>query len=114
MTRNQWLTAVVLGALVSALFWIDPLFVPLALLGPLVVGAVAAAKGLPWLWPAVVVVVAGLGAVISDWIVNQEDVGFHLVLTVVMAFLALGAWAAARTVASRRSRVREVAASTTE
>jgi hypothetical protein len=29
----------VLGAVISALFWIDPIFIPLALLGPQVVGA---------------------------------------------------------------------------
>jgi hypothetical protein len=32
---------VVAGLVVSALFWIDPLFIPLALLGPIATGAVA-------------------------------------------------------------------------
>lgn len=96
MTRAQWASAVVLGAVISALFWIDPIFIPLALLGPLVVGAYAGATRLPWQWPATVFVVAGLGAVVSDWIVNHEDAAVHLVLTVVMAALALGGWAVAR------------------
>jgi hypothetical protein len=81
---------------ITALFWIDPIFIPLALLGPLVVGAVAGARRLPWLWPATAMVVAGLGAVISDWVVNHEDVGFHLVLTVVMTALTSIAWWIAR------------------
>ena len=99
MRLNDIRGAALLGLVITALFWFDPLFIPLALLGPLVVGAVAAWSGLPWRWPAVVVVVAGLGALISDYVVNQEDVAFHLGLTVVMLVLALLAW---RMVARRR------------
>ena len=80
------------GAATSALFWIDPIFIPLALLGPLVIGAVAGARGLPWLWAAATMAVAGLGAVVSDWLVNEEDVAFHLALTVIMVGLASAAW----------------------
>jgi hypothetical protein len=102
MTQRQWITAVLLGLIVTALFWIDPLFIPLALLGPLVVGAIAGARGERWLWVAVVWVVAGVGAVVSDFVINQEDVGFHIVLTVVMVGLASLAWWVARVVRSRR------------
>ena len=102
MTQRQWVTAVLLGLIVTALFWIDPLFIPLALLGPLVVGAIAGARGERWLWVAVVWVVAGVGAVVSDFVINQEDVGFHIVLTVVMVGLASLAWWVARVVRSRR------------
>jgi hypothetical protein len=102
MTQRQWITAVLLGLIVTALFWIDPLFIPLALLGPLVVGAIAGARGERWLWVAVVWVVAGVGAVVSDFVINKEDVGFHIVLTVVMVGLASLAWWVARAVRSRR------------
>jgi hypothetical protein len=102
MTQRQWGTAVLLGLIVTALFWIDPLFIPLALLGPLVVGAIAGARGERWLWVAVVWIVAGVGAVVSDYVVNQEDVGFHLVLTVIMVGLASLAWWVAQAVSSRR------------
>jgi hypothetical protein len=102
MTQRQWGTAVLLGLIVTALFWIDPVFIPLALLGPLVVGAIAGARGERWLWVAVVWIVAGVGAVVSDYVVNQEDVGFHIVLTVVMVGLASLAWWVARAVRSRR------------
>jgi hypothetical protein len=105
VTRARWAAAVALGAAISALFWLDPIFVPLALLGPLVVGAVAGARRLGWPWPVTVFVVAGLGAVLSDWVVNHEDVGFHFVLTAVMALLAAGAWAVASAVARRRAAV---------
>ena len=102
MTQRQWVTAVLLGLVVTALFWIDPLFIPLALFGPLVVGAIAGARGEQWLWVAVVWIVAGVGAVVSDYVVNQEDVVFHVVLTVIMVGLASLAWWVARAVRSRR------------
>ena len=92
MKRNDLRVAAGLGLVITVLFWFDPLFIPLALLGPLVVGAAAAWSGLPWRWPAVVMLVAGIGAVISDYVVNQEDVRFHLGLTVVMLVLATVAW----------------------
>jgi|SRR6188472_844564 hypothetical protein len=99
MRLNALGGAAVLGLVITVLFWFDPLFIPLALLGPLVVGAVAAWSGLPWRWPAVVMAVAGLGALVSDYVVNQEDVAFHLGLTIFMVVLALVAW---RLVARRR------------
>ena len=102
MTQRQWVTAVVLGLIVTALFWIDPVFIPLALLGPLLVGAIAGARGEQWLWVAIVWIVAGVGAVVSDYVINQEDVVFHLVLTVIMVGLASLAWWVARSVSSRR------------
>jgi hypothetical protein len=103
MTRRGWVTAVLLGLIVTALFWIDPLFIPLALLGPLVVGAVAGARGEQWLWVAVVWIVAGVGAVVSDYVINKEDVVFHLVLTVIMVAFASAAWWVARAATGRRT-----------
>ena len=41
VTQRMWLTAVVLGLIVTALFWIDPIFIPLALTGPIVWGGFA-------------------------------------------------------------------------
>jgi hypothetical protein len=95
MTRRLWVTAVGLGLVVSALFWIDPIFIPLALAGPLVWGGFAGVQNLPSLWPLAVSLVAGLGAVISDYVINQEDVVFHLALTFTMCALAWSAWSIA-------------------
>lgn len=95
MTQRLWATAVALGLVVSALFWIGPIFFPLALAGPLAWGAFAGARELPWLWPVTVAVVAGLGAVISDFVINQEDVAFHLALTFTMSAFAWSAWSIA-------------------
>lgn len=92
MTQRLWITAVVAGVLISGLFWIDPLFVPLALVGPPVSGLLAAWRALPLRWIVVVWLVAGLGAVVSDFVVNQEDVVFHLVLTAIMVVLGAAAW----------------------
>ena len=105
MTRTQWLSAIVVGLAITALFWIDPIFVPLALLGPLVAGAIAGARAVPWPWVAVAWTVAGVGAIVSDWVVNHEDVAFHALLTVVMVALASAAWWAAQRVARRDARV---------
>jgi hypothetical protein len=89
------------GAVVAALAWIDPLFVPLVLVGPLLHGSIEGWRATSWLWVAGVWLVGGLLMTISDLIVNQEDVVFHLVLGVVTALIALGAWAAANALARR-------------
>jgi hypothetical protein len=102
MSQREWISAVVVGLVLTALFWVDALFIVLALLGPLVIGAVAARRNLPIVWPITAVTVAGLGAVVSDWVINGEDVAFHLALTVVMVVLATaGWWVAARGVRAR-------------
>jgi cell division protein FtsX len=100
--RRRLIPWVVAGLVVSALFWIDPLFIPLALLGPIVTGALAAWTGRGLRLVLLMWAVAGLGAVVSDFVVNQEDVVFHLVLTVVMIGLAAGGWAALRAIRHRR------------
>ena len=92
MTRRIPVSAVVHGLVVTGLFWIDPLFIPLVLLGPIVVGVAAAAKHFPVRWAVVVWLVAGIGAVVSDFVVNHEDVVFHLVLTGFVVGVAAGSW----------------------
>jgi hypothetical protein len=99
-TAISWIVA---GLVVSALFWIDSTFVPLALLGPVVVGAVAGWRGVESRWPALMWAVAGIGAVVSDYVINQEDVVFHVVLTVVMVGLTALAWWPAQALARRRA-----------
>lgn len=96
MTRRELTAAVALGLVITALFWIDPLFIPIVLLGPLVNWVLAALRGLPLAWIAIAWLVAGLGAVVSDFAVNQEDVVFHLVLTAFVVGLATAAFAITR------------------
>ena len=96
MTRGMWLTAVVLGLIVAALFWIDSILIPLAFLGPLVWGGFAGSQKLPWQWPLTVSLVAGLAAVVTHFVINQEDVVFHLALTFTLCALAWSAWSIAR------------------
>lgn len=88
MTTKNLLIAAALGQLVGLLGWIDPLFIPLVLLGPVVSGAVTAARGTPYSAIAVVWASAGLNMAWTDWVVNREDVAFHLVLSLVMPLLA--------------------------
>ena len=91
--KKQILIAAVAGQVVGLLGWIDPLFVPFVLVGPLVVGAVAAARQLPLVPVMVLWASAGINMLWTDWLVNREDVVFHAVLAVVMALLAAGGWA---------------------
>ena len=92
------------GLALSALAWIDPLFIPLVIAGPPISGAIAAGRGIPYQWPALAWAVAGIGMLVSDWLINREDVAFHAALTVLMAaFAALGA---AITAGIRRRRQR--------
>jgi hypothetical protein len=89
---GEFVSALVVGLCISALFWIDPLFIPVVLLGPPITGVLAARHRLPRSWVALVWLVAGLGAVVSDWLVNRSDVVFHTVLTAFVVGLAAGAW----------------------
>jgi hypothetical protein len=82
------LAAAVIGQLVGMLGWIDPLFIPLVLLAPVVTGAVAAARQVSYPWVATLWFSAGLNMAWTDWVVNREDVAFHLALSVVMPLLA--------------------------
>ena len=85
---SSTLAAVLAGQVVAQLGWIDPLFLPLVLLGPVLTGAVAAARRLRFAWIAALWISAGLNMVVLDWVISQEDVVFHLGLTVVMTALA--------------------------
>jgi uncharacterized membrane protein YeiB len=96
VTQRLWLTAVVLGLIVAALFWVGPIFIPLAFIGPLVWGGFAGSQKLPWQWPLTVSLVAGLGVLVTDFVINQEDVVFHLALTFTLCALAWSAWSIAR------------------
>jgi hypothetical protein len=84
--------ALVAGQALGLLGWIDPLFFPFMLIGPLVVGAVAAARRVPLVPVMALWVSAGLCLLWTDWLGNREDVAFHAVAAVVMAGLAAVGW----------------------
>jgi hypothetical protein len=90
--RKKIVIAAVAGQLVGLLGWIDPLFIPFVLVGPLVVGAVAAARQLPLVPVMVLWASAGINMLWTDWLVNRADLVFHAVLSVVMALLAAAGW----------------------
>ena len=93
---KRLLIAALIGQLVGCLGWIDPLFVPLVLAGPLVTGGMSAWRRLPVSWAAVLWFSAGINMLWTDWVVNREDVAFHAVLALVMALLASAGWGAVR------------------
>jgi hypothetical protein len=90
------------GLLIAALAWIDPLFIPLVLAGPIVSGVVCATRGVAFRWPAAAWAASGGVMLVSDWIVNNEDQVFHAVLAVVMVALAGLGWGLARVLGRRR------------
>jgi hypothetical protein len=85
---SSLVTAAVLGQFVGLLGWIDPLFIALVLLIPIITGAVAAARQIAYPLVAVMWCSAGINMMWTDWVVNHEDVVFHLVLSVLMPALA--------------------------
>ena len=109
-TRTQLIAAIVLGQAVGLLGSVDLLFFPLVLAGPLVVGGIAAARGLGLLPVVVLWVSAGLNMTVLDWVLLNEDVVFHLVLTVVMSLLTIAGYGVVRGLTRWRSRSSAVAA----
>ena len=97
LTSNL-VAAALAGQLVGQLGWIDALFIPLVLIGPVVSGAAAAARGLRYAWIAILWCSAGVAMAWSDYVVNHEDVVFHLALAVVMPLLAGVGFAVVRAV----------------
>jgi hypothetical protein len=90
--NRQLIVALLVGIGVGQLGWFDPIFIPLVLAGPLAVGAFASARGFALLAVVLLWIAAGLTMLVSDWVVNHEDVAFHAVVTVLMAMLATGGW----------------------
>jgi hypothetical protein len=89
MSRGEWLTAVVLGLVVTAVLLI---YFPAAMVLAIAAGVVAAIRELRSLWPLVVGLVGGLGAVVVDLFADQKLIGFHLAVTFTMCALAWSAW----------------------
>ena len=89
MTTREWVTAVVLGLIVTALLF-DLLPGRNGRRDRLgrVRGRARIALALA-VWSGLV---AGLGAVASDLVANRELVGFHLAVTFTMCALAWSAW----------------------
>ena len=97
------ITVTLCAVAIGALAWIDPLFIALVTLGPIVSGLVAGAYGvepriaaLPWF-------LGGLIMLVSDLVINNEDVAFHLVLAVFAAAVAAGAAWVGRRIRGGRS-----------
>ena len=105
MNRN--LTVAGAAVVLAALYWIDPLFLPLALLGPIVTGIVASRRGVVR-EGATVWFLAGLLALASDWAINNEDQLFHLVMACWTAGLTLGVAALHSRAHALRNRISRV------
>lgn len=91
------------GLIIGALAWIDPLFVPLVLAGPLITGAIAGSRQIALRWVAIAWATGGLSMLVSDWIINDEDKAFHSVLTIVVVALASLGWLAGSKLTRRKT-----------
>lgn len=100
---HRLVTAAAVGQVVGLLGWIDPIYIPFVLAAPIVTGAIAGSRGVPYQLVAMVWASAGLCMLWTDWLVNREDVLFHLVTAVVMPLLAGAGWLATRGIARRRT-----------
>jgi hypothetical protein len=89
MSSREWLTAVVLGLIVTVLLLA---YFPAAMVASIVSGVVAALRELRSLWPLVIGLVGGLGAVVYDLFADRDLIGFHLAVTFTMCALAWSAW----------------------
>lgn len=85
MTKTITPSTTVAAILIAALAWIDPLFLPLIGLGPILSGLAAGAAGVAPRTVATVWFAAGLLMLASDLLINNEDVAFHAVVAAVTA-----------------------------
>ena len=83
--------------------YFDELFFTICLAGPPITGAIAASLGISRGPVAALWVGFGLSMLILDWVVNQEDRVFHVVLTVVMTLLAMAGYGVVRLLGRWRS-----------
>ena len=99
---TRTITVTVAAVAIGALAWIDPLFIPLVLLGPLVSGLVAGIYGVDSRTVALVWFLGGMLMLVSDLVINHEDAAFHAALAVFTAAVAAGAaWLGRRIRAAR-------------
>lgn len=98
---NSTATAVLATAVLAALVWVDPIYLPLIGIGPLLTGAVAGALGARPRPVAAVWFAAGVITLAADLAVTGEDAAFHAVVAVVTAAVAAAATWAARAVRRR-------------
>jgi hypothetical protein len=97
------ITVAIAAVAIGALAWIDPLFIPLVTLGPLVSGLVAGAYGVDSRTVALVWFLGGALMLVSDLVINNEDVAFHAVLSVFAAAVGAGAAWVGRRIRGARS-----------
>lgn len=110
-SRNTLLRRAAYVGLAAAAIFTLLLFEPtgnlefaIVLLGPLLTGIVMRLGGWPWKLGGAAWGLNGLVMLSYDWIINNEDQAFHVVLTLVMiALVALGA-GIGRAIASRMPR----------
>ena len=99
---NRAIAVTLAAVAIGAVAWIGPLFIPLVTLGPLLSGLIAGAYGVDSRTVALAWFLAGMIMLVSDLVINNEDVAFHAMLAVFTAAVAAGAaWIGRRVRAAR-------------
>lgn len=93
MTKHTTPTVMLSALAIAALAWVDPVYIPLITLGPVLSGLAAGAAGVEPRLVALTWFSAGIVVLLTDLVINQEDVAFHAVVAAVTALLG-GAFAA--------------------
>ena len=101
--NRRTVTIIAAAVAIAALAWIDPLFVPLVTLGPLVSGFAAGMAGVDARAAAIAWFLGGVGMLVSDLVINNEDVLFHAVVALFTAAVAAGAAALGGMLRRRRA-----------
>ena len=100
---NRAIAVIAAVVAIGALAWIDPVFIPLVTLGPLASGLVTGAYGVDSRTVALVWFLGGMLMLVSDLVINNEDVAFHAGLAVFAAAVGAGAAWIGRRVRGARS-----------
>jgi hypothetical protein len=104
--NRRTITVIAAAIAIAALAWIDPLFVPLVTLGPLLAGFAAGAAGADVRTAAMLWLLGGLLMLVSDLVINGEDVLFHALVALFTAGVAAGTAALGGMLRRRRAPAR--------
>lgn len=99
---RRTLVAIAAAVAICAASFVGPIYFLLVLAGPPVTGAIAGARGVRWAYVAITWGVAGIATTIVDYVINREDVVFHIAVTVVMLLTSLAGWAVGAKIHRRR------------
>lgn len=98
---NKRISTTLATVAIAALAWVDPIYLPLILLGPILTGLIAGAKGAAPRLVAIPWFAAGIVTLVLDLAINGEDMAFHAVVAAFTAAVGAGCAAVAQRMRGR-------------